>query len=82
MRIRLSEERREGLARALQGFVSTRFDKSMSDFQAGELIDFFLRRRGPSVYNQAIQDARGYLQAKLDDLEGEFYEVEEQDPDT
>jgi len=34
-------------------------------------------RRGAPVYNQAIQDARVFLHAKLEDLDGEFYEPEE-----
>lgn len=33
---------------------------------------------GASVYSQAIQDARGLLQEKLSDLEGEFYEPGEE----
>ena len=32
---------------------------------------------GDAVYNQAIQDARGFLQDKLHDLEAEFYEPDE-----
>ena len=28
-------------------------------------------------YNQAVQDARAFLQTKLDDLDGELYEPEE-----
>jgi len=51
--------------------------RELSDFQAHRLIDFFLRHLGAPVYNQAIQDARTFLQTKLDDLDGEFYEPEE-----
>jgi len=32
---------------------------------------------GAAVYNQAIQDARTFVQQRLGDLEGEFYEPEE-----
>jgi uncharacterized protein (DUF2164 family) len=38
-----------------------------------------VRRLGAPIYNQAIQDARGFVQAKLDDLEGEFYEPDDLD---
>ncbi|MEN8162067.1 MAG: DUF2164 family protein, partial [Myxococcota bacterium] len=44
--------------------------------QAQRLLDFFIRHLGAPVYNQAIQDARGFLQDRLTDLEGEFYEPE------
>jgi uncharacterized protein (DUF2164 family) len=36
-----------------------------------------LRQIGPSQYNQAIQDARKYMAAKLEDLDSEFFEPEE-----
>ncbi|MEM7412145.1 MAG: DUF2164 domain-containing protein [Myxococcota bacterium] len=74
MRIRLSESRREDLVDRLQGFFRGEFDREISEFQSGLLIDFFVKNLGAHVYNQAIQDARGALQEKLDDLEGEFYE--------
>lgn len=77
MRIRLSEERREQLVFLIQKFFKEDLDREISDFQASRLIDFFIRSLGAPVYNQAIQDARAALQAKLDDLEGEYYEPEE-----
>lgn len=74
MRIKLSEERRDQIIRSLQGFCSSELEQDISDFQAGQLLDFFVRELGAPVYNQAIQDARGFIQDKLADLEGEFYE--------
>jgi uncharacterized protein (DUF2164 family) len=74
MRIRLSDERRDQIVRSLQGLFSSEFDREISDFQAGHLLDFFVRELGAPVYNQAIQDARSFFQDKLADLEGEFYE--------
>ena len=77
MRIKLSEEGRERLIAVIQRFFVEELDHELSDFQARRLIDFFVRHLGAPVYNQAIQDARTFLQAKLDDLDGEFYEPEE-----
>lgn len=77
MRIRLSDERRERVIAALRRFFAEELDQELSEFQAGRLVDFFVRHLGAPVYNQAIQDARGFLQTKLDDLDGEFYEPEE-----
>ena len=74
MRIRLSDERRARIVRSLQTFFASELDRELSEFQAGLLIDFFIHDLGATVYNQAIQDARGFLQEKLADLEGEFYE--------
>ena len=77
MRIRLSDERRGQLVAAVQRFVAGHFELELSDYQAGRLLDFFVRHLGAPVYNQAIQDARAFVQDKLTDLEGEFYEPEE-----
>lgn len=76
-RIRLTDERRERVIASLQGFCAERFDQRLSDFQASELVDFVVRELGAPIYNQAIQDARGFLLDKLDDLSGEFYEPDE-----
>lgn len=76
MRIRLTPERRELLVSKLQRLFAREFDGDLSEFQARRLIDFFVRHLGAPVYNQAVQDARAAVQAKLDDLEGEFYEPE------
>ena len=74
MRIRLSDERRSELVEALIRFVGDEFDLSLSEFQAERLLDFLVKELGAPVYNQAIQDARKFLEEKLEDLEGEYYE--------
>jgi len=77
MRIRLSDERRERIVHELRSFYASELELEISVFQAGLLLDFFVRELGAPVYNQAIQDARGFVQEKLLDLEGEFYEPED-----
>jgi uncharacterized protein (DUF2164 family) len=80
MRIKLSDERRSELVTAVRRYLAREFEVELSDFQARGLLDFFVRHLGAPVYNQAIQDARAFLQEKLTDLEGEFYEPEEPRP--
>ncbi len=41
------------------------------------LLDFFVKQLGPPVYNQAIKDVHASLHDKLQDLEGEFYALDE-----
>jgi len=80
MRIKLSDERRADLLAAVKHHLAKEHEIELSDFQAKGLLEFFLRQLGPSVYNQAVQDARAFMQEKLSDLEGEFYEPEEPRP--
>ncbi len=77
MRIQLTAERRERMLRALQKYFDDEFDEPLSPFKAERLLDFLVRELGPPVYNQAIRDAHAFIQERLTDLEGEFYEADE-----
>jgi uncharacterized protein (DUF2164 family) len=77
LRIRLAEERRARLIRSIKRYFLEHFDEELSDFRAQSLLDFFVKELGAPVYNQAIGDAYAFIQDKLSDLEGEFYEPEE-----
>lgn len=71
MTMRLSDERREQLTVRIQGFYVEEFDETLSSFRAAQLLDFCVDEVGPHVYNQAVQDARVFMQRKLDELDGE-----------
>ncbi len=77
MRIELSDERRDDLVRAIQVYFRDQHDDDIGALKASLILDFFVKQLGPPVYNQAIRDAHGFLQDKLVDLEGDFYEPEE-----
>lgn len=76
MRIRLSDERRASLLSEIQAYFAENLDREIGELGAGLLLDFFVRELGAPVYNQAIRDAHDFLQEKLVDLSGEFYEPE------
>lgn len=73
MSIQLDEARREQLLRRLQGFYLKEFDEELSRFRAQQILDFHLEALGPQVYNQAVQDARKFIQDRLDDLDAEVH---------
>ena len=76
MRIEFTDERRAKLIEAIQRYCDEQLDQRLGEFAAGLLLDFFVRELGAPVYNQAIRDAHDFLQEKLIDLSGEFYEPE------
>ena len=76
MAIEIDDARREQLIRRLQGFFRKEFDEEPSRFRAEQLLDFHLEVLGPQTYNQGVQDARKYMQERLDDLDGEVHERE------
>ena len=71
--IKIANERKTQLVAELKAFYLNEFDEDISPFRAGQLLDFFLTKLAPAVYNQAVQDARAFMQSRLDDLEGEVY---------
>jgi uncharacterized protein (DUF2164 family) len=77
MRIRLSEERRTRMVCSIKQYFAGHLDEPLSDFRTESLLDFFVKEFRAPVYNQAIRGAYTFIQDKLTDLEGEFYEPEE-----
>ena len=77
MRVELSTDRRDLVVRSVRKFFQEQLDQDLSAFQAARIVDFFVKELGAPVYNQAIRDAHGFIQEKLEDLEGEFYEPDE-----
>jgi uncharacterized protein (DUF2164 family) len=73
MTLELNPERRQRLVESLRGVYLQDFDEELSVFRAERILDFVLEAAGPQIYNQAVQDARGFMQRKLDDLDGEVY---------
>ena len=61
----------------MAAFFLAEFDEEISAFRAEGVLDFFLDALGPSVYNQGVQDARGFMMRKLDDLDAEIHERED-----
>jgi uncharacterized protein (DUF2164 family) len=78
MTLSLDESRRTRLISEMQGFFLTEFDEEVSTFRAEQVLDFFLGTLGPQVYNQAVQDARGFMLKKLEDLDGEVHVPEQE----
>ncbi len=81
LRIRLSDERRDGLVRRLTEMFAAEFDEELSTFRAERLVRFFVSSLGPTVYNQAIQDARKFMLERLDDLDATFHELDRDAPE-
>ena len=76
MGIELADDRRQRLIVRVQGFYLQEFDEEISPFRAEQILEFFLGALGPQLYNQAVQDARAFVQRRLDELDGEVYAPE------
>jgi uncharacterized protein (DUF2164 family) len=59
--------RKQAIA-ALQQYFAENLDEPIGDLKAGLLLDFILSELGPSVYNQAVADARAFFEERTADL--------------
>jgi uncharacterized protein (DUF2164 family) len=60
----------------LRQYAAANFDEEIGDLKAGLLLDFILSELGPSVYNQAIADARAFFEERTGDLAAICYHDE------
>ncbi|WP_321372190.1 DUF2164 domain-containing protein [uncultured Desulfuromusa sp.] len=73
MEIKLSDFRKKEIVAEVQSYFRNEHDENIGDLRAEMLIDFFIDKIGPKIYNQAIDDANSFIQEKLIDLEGILY---------
>jgi uncharacterized protein (DUF2164 family) len=59
--------RKQAIA-AIQQHFAENMDERIGDLKAGLLLDFVLSEIGPSIYNQAIADARTFFDERSSDL--------------
>ena len=76
MAIKLVKDVEERLLASLQRYCANNFDEEIGNLKAQLLLDFCLREIGPSIYNQAVQDAQKVMQEKVTELETNCYETE------
>ena len=76
MAIKLNTDTEERLLTSLQRYCSQNFDEDIGTLKARLLLDFCLREIGPSIYNQAVQDAQTVMQEKIAEVETNCYETE------
>ncbi|MFT6559589.1 DUF2164 domain-containing protein [Sneathiella sp.] len=77
MQVGLSDETKEQIATELGQFFATEFDENISHFRALQLVNFMVKKIGPSQYNQAVTDIQAFLLSKVEDLDVEFNKYEE-----
>ncbi len=75
-RLTLSDDSRTRATASLMRFADAHFDEPISDLQASLLLDHVLIEIAPSIYNQALIDARRYVEERAADLEASLYKAE------
>ncbi len=76
MSIELRKDTRKYLLESIQRFFDQELEQDIGDLKAGHVLDFFLVEIAPSIYNQAMTDAQGWLQERLLELPDVKYQPE------
>ncbi len=74
--ISMSKDARENAVSSLRAYAAEHLDEQMGDLKAGLLLDFILEEIGPTIHNQAISDARAFIEDRAADLDAAFHHNE------
>jgi uncharacterized protein (DUF2164 family) len=70
-----NDGRKQAIA-SLQQYFAENMDEEIGELKAGLLVDFVAAELGPTIYNQAIADARTFFEERSADLAGVCYHAE------
>ena len=74
--IAISDTAKKQAIASLKRYASENLDQEIGDLKADLLLDYVLREIGPTIYNQAIADAKHFFQERTADLDAVCYQTE------
>lgn len=76
MTIKLKSEVEEQLIGSIRRYWKQEEGEDLGELRARMFLRFIIEEVGPSIYNQAVQDAQGYMQEKASEMEISCYAEE------
>lgn len=70
MPIQLSKETKAQLIASIKRFAKEDLELDLGEIKASIVLDFILQEAGPSIYNQALEDAGRFFAERVEDLPG------------
>ena len=70
-----SDARSRGVA-SIRRYVADELELEIGDLKAGLFLDYIVAELGPTIYNQAIADARAFFEERTADLAAVCYRQE------
>lgn len=74
--ITIPDDARKRAIASIRRYFADSLDGEIGDLKAALLLDYFLAEHGPTIYNQAIADARGFFDEQTADLGAICYHSE------
>lgn len=66
--IDLSKETKDEMISLIQEYYEKEQDEQIGHLKAMLILDFFLEKLAPQIYNQGVEDAYTFISMKLDDV--------------
>ena len=76
MAIKLEKDTHAYLIGSIKRFFKEELDEEIGDLKAERVLEFCIKEIGPSVYNQAIADARAHIEGMAAELGDVRYQEE------
>jgi len=76
MAIELDKAAREKLSESIRRYFVEQLEFEIGHLKASLVLDFILKEVGPSIYNQAIEDAQAAMQEMVSEIDGTCFERE------
>jgi uncharacterized protein (DUF2164 family) len=74
--ITIPDDARKRAIASIRRYVAENLDDEIGDLKATLMLDYFLAELGPTIYNQAIADARAFFEERVADLGAICYRAE------
>jgi len=74
--ILITERSRHQAIASIRRWFTENTDEEIGDLKAAICLDYILAEIGPTIYNQAMADARAFMEERAADLEGIGYQAE------
>ena len=74
--ITISSDAKKRAIASLKRYALDAFEQEIGDLKADLMLDYVLREIGPTIYNQAIADAKHFFQERTADLDAVCYRKE------
>ncbi len=74
--ITLGDDTRSKAVASIRRHFAQELDQRIGDLKAALLLDYILAELGPTIYNQAIADARKFFEERTADLSAVCYQAE------
>lgn len=73
--IKLTEEQRKALKEEIHAYYLDEREEDIGILLQEGLLDLFLEQLAPMIYNKALDDAKYWYSRRMEDVEGDFYEL-------